>query len=161
MLEVGQKAPGFCLDSSDGTAVCLSDLAGRTAVLYFYPKDDTPGCTTEACAFRDVSDEFTKRGAVIYGVSPDSVASHERFRDKFQLPFPLLSDPGKAMLSAYGAWQEKSMYGRKYMGVARTTYIIGSDGTIVALFPNVKPADHTKELLGWLDEYQSNAERTI
>ena len=129
-LKVGQKAPKFTLRNQDGQMVSLSDFRGKKVVLYFYPKDNTPGCTKESCAFRDGLDEIRENGAVVVGVSPDSVASHKNFANKYDLNFPLLSDESKSMLEAYGVWKLKSMYGRTYMGVERTTFIISPDGKI-------------------------------
>src|SRR4051794_5591698 len=137
-LEVGKPAPDVSLVSDKGETVSLSDFRGdKAVVLYFYPKDDTPGCTKEACSFRDLSAEFAEKGAVILGVSPDDTASHVKFRDKFTLPFPLLSDPGAEVAQRFGIWVEKTNYGRKYMGIERTTVVIGKDGTIKKVFPKV------------------------
>ncbi len=143
----GQKAPAFKLDSDGGKAVSLAELKGKPVVLYFYPKDDTPGCTVEACEFRDSWKDVQKTGAVVLGVSPDDVASHRRFRDKFELPFPLLADPDHAVAEKYGVWGEKSMYGRKYLGINRTTFLIGPDGKIARVFQKVKPKGHAGEVL--------------
>jgi len=131
--------------------VKLSDLKGKKVVLYFYPKDDTPGCTTEACNFRDGIAEIKKKGAIVLGVSADSVASHKKFKDKFELPFQLLSDPEKKMIEDYGVWKEKSMYGRKYMGIERTTFVIDGQGKIAHIFPKVKVGSHYDEVLAALD----------
>jgi len=150
MPVVGDKAPDFTLETENGSKVSLSDFAGRTVVLYFYPKDDTPGCTKEACGFRDAHDLFLARGAVVLGVSPDSPASHGRFKAKYSLPFHLLADPGKGTLKAYGAWGEKMMYGKKIEGVLRSTFVIGSDGVVKALFPKVSPEGHAEEILAIL-----------
>lgn len=147
MLNVGDKAPAFNAVDDTGKKISLNDLKGKTVVLYFYPKDDTSGCTTEACDFRDNLAAFRKAGAVIIGVSPDSVASHQRFKTKHELPFTLISDESKEMLTAYGVWQEKSMYGRKYMGVVRTTVVIGPTGKITAVFNKVKVTGHAGEVL--------------
>ena len=151
VLKVGQKAPAFSLPNQDGRIVSLSDFKGKKIVLYFYPKDDTPGCTKESCAFRDGLDEITSNGAVVVGVSPDSVASHKKFANKYDLNFPLLSDESKGMLQAYGVWKEKSMYGRTYMGVERTTFIIDENGKIDDIFAKVKVDNHLEEVLGELD----------
>jgi len=151
-LKVGQKAPAFSLLNDKGDAVKLSDLKGKTVVLFFYPKDDTPGCTKEACSFRDGLREIQKRGAIVVGVSPDSVESHKKFSKKFELNFPLLSDVEKTMLQAYGVWKEKSMYGRTYMGIERTTFIIDEKGKIVAVFPKVKVDQHFDQVLQVLKE---------
>src|SRR5688572_29370698 len=127
-IKVGQKAPDFTVTDDAGGKLKLSDFKGRKIVLYFYPKDDTPGCTKEACAFRDGLGEIRKRGAVVLGVSVDSVETHKKFKKKYDLNFPLLADPDKKMAEAYGTWKEKSMYGRKYMGIERTTFIIDEQG---------------------------------
>jgi len=127
--------------------VRLQDWAGKTVVLYFYPKDDTSGCTTEACGFRDTWGDIQAAGAVVLGVSPDSATSHARFRDKYELPFPLLADPDHTLAEAYGVWGEKSMYGRKYFGIHRTTFVIGPDGTVRKVFRKVKPKGHAAEVL--------------
>lgn len=147
MLKPGDKAPSFTLETDRGERVALKDFAGKPVVLYFYPKDDTPGCTVEACEFRDAWTDVQQAGAVVLGVSPDDVASHVKFRDKFQLPFPLLADPEHTVARAYGAWGEKSMYGRKYMGILRSTFIIGGDGRITHVFPKVSPKGHAAEVL--------------
>jgi peroxiredoxin Q/BCP len=150
MLKTGDKAPAFSLPADSGETISLQDLKGKPVVLYFYPKDDTPGCTVEACEFRDSWRAVKKTGAVVLGVSPDSVASHRKFRAKFDLPFPLLADDGHAVAEAYGAWGEKSMYGRKYQGILRTTFLIGGDGKIVRVFEKVKPRGHAAEVLAAL-----------
>lgn len=147
MLKVGDKAPAFSLDADGGEHVALKDLKGRQVVLYFYPKDDTSGCTTEACEIRDQWKAIKATGAALFGVSPDSVASHDKFKAKYKLPFPLLADPDHAVAEAYGAWGEKSMYGRKYMGILRSTFIIDPGGRISAVFPKVKPKGHAREIL--------------
>ncbi|WP_342347847.1 thioredoxin-dependent thiol peroxidase [uncultured Nitrospira sp.] len=146
-LQVGDPAPAFSLPDDTGNIVNSSELRGKKVVVYFYPKDDTPGCTTEACSFRDGIQELRKSGAVVFGVSGDSVSSHRKFSDKFQLNFPLLSDESKAMIQAFGVWKEKSMYGRKYMGIERTTVVINEDGTIRNIFPKVKVNGHFSEVL--------------
>ncbi|WP_447969553.1 thioredoxin-dependent thiol peroxidase [Nitrospira sp. M1] len=151
-LKVGQKAPAFTLLDDTGKTVKLSDLKGKTVVLFFYPKDDTPGCTKEACSFRDGLRDIRKRGAIVLGVSPDSVESHKKFSKKFELNFPLLSDVDKNMLQTYGVWKEKSMYGRKYMGVERTTFIIDGKGKVAAVFPKVKVEQHFDQVLDALQE---------
>src|SRR4029079_2378785 len=133
-----------------GQKVKLSDFKGKKVVLYFYPKDDTPGCTKEACAFRDGISEIRSRGAVVLGVSTDSVASHKKFKDKFELNFPLLADTDKKIVEAYGTWKEKSMYGRKYMGIERTTFVVDEQGKISNIFPKVKVNEHYDEVLGAL-----------
>jgi len=146
-LKIGSRAPAFSLPNEKGQVVKLAELKGQTIVLFFYPKDDTPGCTKEACSFRDGLQAIRKKGAVVFGVSADSVVSHEKFSKKFHLNFPLLSDESKAMIQAYGVWKEKSMYGRKYMGIERTTVIITKDGTISHVFPKVKVDGHYEEVL--------------
>jgi len=146
MVKEGQAAPDFKLQDDQGNWVSLSDFRGEHVVLYFYPKDDTPGCTTEACAFRDQAKEFKTRGIAIVGMSADSVESHKKFKEKFHLTFPLLSDPDKKTLKAYGVWKEKSMYGKKFMGIERTTIIIDEHGNIEKVFPKVKVVGHVKEL---------------
>jgi peroxiredoxin Q/BCP len=149
-LTVGDKAPAFTLPDDKGGKLKLSDLKGKNVVLYFYPKDDTSGCTKEACSFRDNIKVFEKSGAVIIGVSKDSVASHRKFKSKYDLPFTLLSDETTEMLEKYGVWKEKSMYGRKYMGIERTTFVIDGNGKIKAVFRKVKIDGHTKEVLNAL-----------
>ncbi len=152
VLKVGEPAPSVSLVSDTGETVSLDDFKGKQAVvLYFYPKDDTPGCTKEACSFRDLSAEFAEKGAVILGVSPDDTKSHVKFRDKFSLPFPLLSDTDAQVAQQFGIWVEKNMYGRKYMGVERTTVVIGKDGTIKKVFPKVAVDGHVEEVLAALD----------
>lgn len=146
-LSVGAAAPDFELPASGGRTVRLNDLRGKTVVLYFYPKDDTSGCTKEAIEFNRLKGAFAKAGAEIVGVSPDSVASHDKFAKKHGLDFALGSDEDKAMLEAYGVWAEKSMYGRKYMGVVRTTVIVGPDGRVARIWPNVKVPGHAEEVL--------------
>lgn len=150
MLKVGDKAPDFAAVDETGKTVRLGDFKGKSVVLYFYPKDMTPGCTTEACSFRDNYSKIKKKGAVVLGVSKDSSASHVKFKDKYGLPFPLLSDEDLKVIKAYGAWGERSMYGRKFMGIIRTTVVVGPDGKIKALFPKVKVAGHTDEVLAVL-----------
>ncbi len=147
MLEAGMIAPDFALESDTAGVVRLSDFRGKTVVVYFYPRDDTPGCTKEACGFRDAFDGFLEKGAVVIGVSPDKPAAHGRFRAKYGLQFLLLADPDHAVLEAYGAWGEKSMYGRKYEGVIRSTVVIGPDGAVRKVFPKVKPEGHAEEIL--------------
>lgn len=147
MVEEGKKAPDFTLPDQDGNKVKLSDFKGKYVVLYFYPKDDTPGCTKEACNFRDSFPKFDKTDAVILGVSPDNVASHKKFSEKYKLPFQLLADEDKKVVEKYGVWKEKSMYGKKYMGVERTTFIIDTEGMIKKIFPKVKVDNHHKEVL--------------
>jgi peroxiredoxin Q/BCP len=152
MIEEGKKAPAVNLEDQDGKKVSLNDFEGKNIVLYFYPKDNTSGCTTEACNFRDDFPDFKKLKAVILGVSPDSVQSHKKFADKFDLPFQLLSDEKKQVLEKYGVWKEKSMYGRKYMGVERSTFVIDKTGNVKKIFRKVKVADHNKEVTEALKE---------
>ena len=147
LLSVGDKAPAFTAADQDGRTVKLSDFKGRKVVLYFYPKDDTPGCTTEACGIRDAHGDFERRGVAVLGVSTDSAASHRKFADKYDLPFTLLADTEHEVADDYGAWVEKSMYGRKYMGVARATFIIGPDGRIAHVIPKASPKTHDDEVL--------------
>ena len=151
-LKIGDKAPSFKLKNQDDKLVSLSDLKGKPVVLYFYPKDDTSGCTKEACNFRDEFPKFGKMKAEIIGVSADSVESHKRFAQKYKLPFNLLSDEKKAVLEKYGVWQEKSMYGKKYMGIVRTTFIIDAKGKISKIFPKVKVENHNQEVMQALKE---------
>jgi len=146
MLEPGEKAPAFTLEDQDGQLVKLSSFKGKPVVLYFYPKDDTPGCTKEACAFRDNYAALKKAGAVLLGVSPDSVKSHGKFAGKYSLPFPLLADPDHQVAAAYGAWAEKSMYGRKYMGIVRSTFLIDGGGKVARVWPKVKVQGHAGEV---------------
>jgi len=150
MLKEGDEAPDFELEADDGTRVRLSDLRGRTVVLYFYPRDDTPGCTKEACSFRDSWAAVKATGAALYGLSPDSVERHGKFKAKFGLPFPLLADPEKTVLTAYGAYGPKTMYGKRVEGVIRSTFVIGPDGIIRKVFPKVKPEGHAAEVLAAL-----------
>ena len=150
MLKIGKKAPDFNLLSGDGKKYSLKDFAGRKLVLYFYPRDNTSGCTKEACDFRDNLPAFKKKGAVVIGVSADSASSHQKFAKKHDLLFTLLSNEDKSMLAAYGVWKEKSMYGRKYMGVERTTILIGEKGTITEIFSKVKVPGHVEEILSKL-----------
>ena len=152
MLAVGSPAPDFSLTDDSGKTVTLSKLKGTQVVVYFYPRDDTPGCTTQACGVRDAWDAFTAAGALVLGVSPDGEASHAKFKAKFELPFTLLSDADHAVAEQYGAWGEKSMYGKKYMGVIRSTVVIAADGTVKAIFPKVQPAAHAKLVLAALKE---------
>ncbi|HKP62147.1 MAG TPA: thioredoxin-dependent thiol peroxidase [Polyangiales bacterium] len=152
MLQVGKRAPAFSLDNAEGERVSLKDFAGKTVVLYFYPRDNTPGCTLEAQDFQKALPEFKKRKAVVLGVSPDGGASHCKFRDKFGLSFPLLSDPEHAVLEKYGAWGEKTLYGKKSMGVLRSTVIIDKAGNVQKVFPKVKVNGHVDAVLAALDE---------
>jgi peroxiredoxin Q/BCP len=148
---VGQPAPSFSLPSTEGKDVSLDDFKGRQAVvLYFYPRDDTPGCTAEACAFRDLRSLFNSNGAEILGVSADTLSSHKKFRDKFHLTFPLLADTDHAVAERYGVWQQKKFMGRQHMGIVRTTFVIDKDGNIKAVFPNVKVEGHADKVLAAL-----------
>lgn len=149
-IEEGAKAPDFTLAADDGKKVKLKDLHGSPVVLYFYPKDDTPGCTKEACAFRDRKKELEKLGAKVLGVSADDVASHVKFRDKFELNFPLLADTDHAVAEAYGAWREKNMYGKKSMGIQRSTFLIDSEGKVCKVWKKVSVDGHDEEVLAAL-----------
>jgi peroxiredoxin Q/BCP len=151
-LEVGAKAPAFTLVTDQGTKAKLSDFKGSPVVLYFYPKDDTPGCTKEACAFRDASKELKKLGAVVLGVSPDSSESHAKFRDKYSLNFTLLADQDHALAEAYGAWREKNMYGKKSMGVQRSTYLIDASGKVAKVWKKASVDGHDAQVLEALRE---------
>jgi thioredoxin-dependent peroxiredoxin len=146
-LNVGDAAPPFSLPATGGRTISLDSLAGKQVVLYFYPKDDTSGCTLEAQAFNALRNRFEEAGAVVIGVSPDGVKSHEKFQAKYDLGFPLIADEEKSMLEAYGVWVEKSMYGRKYMGVERTTVLIDANGRIARIWPKVKVPGHAEEVL--------------
>ncbi len=150
MVEEGQPAPDFELESDAGETVKLSSFRGRPVVLYFYPKDDTSGCTTQACGIRDAYGEFERAGAVVLGVSPDRPDSHVKFKAKFGLPFTLLADPDHVVAELYGAWGEKTRYGRTYMGIIRSTFVIDAEGTVVRAMPNVKPATHADDVLAIL-----------
>ena len=150
MLEVGTKAPEFTLPDKDGNPVSLTDFAGKKVVLYFYPKDNTPGCTRQACAFAGAYEEFKKINVVVIGVSKDSVASHQKFAEKHGLPFILLSDPELTAIQAYGVWQEKKLYGKVSMGVARSTFVINENGMIEKAMPKVKPDTNAAEILEYL-----------
>ena len=150
---VGTKAPAFRLPASTGQTVDLKDFAGKPVVVFFYPKADTPGCTKEACGFRDAIAGYQTAGVPVVGVSPDPVTDVTKFAEKFELNFPLLADADHAVCDAYGVWQEKSMYGRKYMGAARVTFVIGKDGKVAHVFEKVKPDGHDKEVMGWLKEH--------
>lgn len=150
MLEVGMKAPDFTLSDKNGVSVSLSDFLGKKVVLYFYPKDNTPGCTRQACAFAGAYNEFQARGVEVIGISKDSVASHIKFAEKYGLPFVLLSDPELAAIKAYGVWQEKKLYGKVSMGVIRTTFIIDEEGKIERIMPKVKPDTNAAEILEWI-----------
>ena len=150
MVDEGSPAPDFELRSDSGETVRLSSLRGKTVVLYFYPKDHTSGCTTQACGIRDAWSDFERAGAVVLGVSPDDVASHESFRADYELPFTLLADPDHAAAEAYGVWGEKSRYGRTYMGINRSTFVIGPDGIVQKVMRDVKPATHADDVLAAL-----------
>jgi peroxiredoxin Q/BCP len=152
MLKEGDKAPDFKATDDAGNTVSLKDFRGKNVVLYFYPKDDTTGCTKEACDFRDNLARVKRKDAVVLGVSPDSEKKHAKFKSKYDLTFPLIADEDKTILNDYGVWQEKSMYGRKYMGVVRTTFIIDGKGKIAKIFPKVKVAGHVDEVLEALSE---------
>ena len=149
-LKEGDLAPGFTAATNGGGRVSLSDLKGKHVVLYFYPRDNTPGCTKEACAFRDEFGALTRKGAVVLGVSTDSAASHDKFAGKYRLPFTLVSDENKEIAMAYGVWGEKTFLGRKYQGMHRVTFLIGPDGKIKKIWPTVKPAEHAEEVLAAL-----------
>jgi peroxiredoxin Q/BCP len=147
VIEEGKPAPDFELTSDGGEKVKLSDLRGKAVVLYFYPKDDTPGCTVEACEFRDAYDVFRDRGAVVLGVSPDDVGSHDKFKSKYQLPFTLLADPDHRVAEDYGVWGERSMYGKKYMGINRSTFVIDREGKVARAMLGIKPTGHAADVL--------------
>ncbi|HUI66575.1 MAG TPA: thioredoxin-dependent thiol peroxidase [Bacteroidota bacterium] len=148
--KVGDRAPEFALPSGDGGTIALKALRGKTVILYFYPKDDTSGCTKEACAFRDSVKVFERKGAVVIGVSADSAASHRKFAEKYQLPFPLASDEQREVIKKYGVWKQKSMYGKKYMGIERTTFVIDPKGMITQVFPKVKVDGHVDAIIDLL-----------
>lgn len=152
MLEIGTKAPDFTLPDQDGREVSLSDFLGKKVILYFYPRDNTPGCTKQACAFAQANEELEQLGAAVIGISKDSAASHRKFADKYELPFLLLSDPELKVIQQYGVWQEKKLYGKVSMGVVRTTYVIDAQGCIEKVMPKVKPDTNADELLAWLDQ---------
>ena len=151
MLEIGMKAPDFTLQDKDGNQVALSDFAGKKVGLYFYPRDNTPGCTRQACAFAQNYDGFKERGVEVIGISKDSVASHAKFADKHELPFILLSDPELVAIQGYDVWKEKKLYGKVSMGVVRTTYVIDENGVIEKVMPKVKPDTNAAEILAYLD----------
>jgi peroxiredoxin Q/BCP len=151
-IEEGERAPDFSLRADDGRAIKLSALRGRPVVVYFYPKDDTPGCTREACAFRDRQSEITRLGATVLGISPDDLDSHGKFRDKFELNFPLLADPEHKVAEKYGAWREKNMYGKKVMGIQRSTFVIDAEGCVARVWRNVKVDGHDEQVLSALRE---------
>lgn len=147
MLAEGTKAPEFTLTDENGSEVSLSQFRGKKAVVYFYPKDDTPGCTKEACGFRDNYDAILEKGAVVIGISADSEASHGKFKSKYGLPFYLLSDPDKKAIQAFGAWGEKTRQGKTYEGIMRSTFVIDEEGTVIKAFPEVKPSEHAEEVM--------------
>src|SRR5215475_396797 len=150
LVEEGKPAPDFSLASDAGEAVTLSSLRGRPVVLYFYPKDDTPGCTTQACGIRDVYPDFRDRGAVVLGVSPDDEASHVKFKEKYSLPFALLADPEHKVAEKYGVWKERNLYGKKSMGIERSTFVIDADGNVSKVMRRVKPDTHAADVLAAL-----------
>ena len=150
-VEEGKAAPDFELAPDTGEKVKLSDLRGKQVVLYFYPKDDTPGCTTQACGIRDAYQEFRDRGALVFGISADDEASHQKFKAKYELPFTLLADTDREAIEAYDVWKEKSMYGKKYMGIERSTFVVDRDGNLAKELRKVKPAEHADQVLKVLD----------
>ena len=150
MVSEGKPAPEFTLEDDAGETVSLSDFRGKPVVLYFYPKDDTPGCTAQACGIRDAYGEFEQAGAVVLGVSPDRVSKHVKFKEKYDLPFTLLADPEHEVAERYGVWGEKKYMGRSYMGVSRTTFVIAPDGTVAEVIENVKPDSHADDVLASL-----------
>ena len=150
MLKEGDKAPAFTLNDEAGNTVSLKDFAGKKVVVYFYPKDDTPGCTREACSFRDSYDAILEKGAVVVGISPDDEKSHEEFKTKYDLPFYLLADPEKKTIRAFGAWGEKKRDGKSYEGVIRSTFVVDENGTIIKAWPEVNPSEHAQEVLAVL-----------
>ncbi|MBI2885010.1 MAG: thioredoxin-dependent thiol peroxidase [Candidatus Omnitrophica bacterium] len=158
-LSIGQPTPDLPLQDDQGRTVRLADFRGKTVVLYFYPKDDTPGCTKEACGFRDRLDRVARAGAVVLGVSADSVASHQRFKAKYGLTFPLLSDPEKRLAEAYGVWKRKSLYGRTFLGIERTTVIIDATGRVAKIFPRVKVEGHVDQVLDAIESLRAANER--
>ena len=153
-IEAGKKAPAFTLTADDGAKVRLSELKGSPVVLYFYPKDDTPGCTRQACAFRDQQKQLKKQGVVVLGVSPDTVESHVKFREKYDLNFPLLADADHKVAEKYGAWREKNMYGKKSMGIQRSTFLIDADGKVAKLWKRVKVDGHDEQVIKALAELE-------
>jgi thioredoxin-dependent peroxiredoxin len=158
-LKTGQNAPDFTLEADDGKQVKLSSQRGSPVALYFYPKDDTPGCTKEACSFRDRKGELAELGAVVLGISPDTAESHKKFRKKFSLNFPLLADPDLHVCEMYGAWGEKNLYGKKSLGIRRSTYLIDAEGVIRKVWTNVKPEGHDEQVLAAIKEMQQEASR--
>jgi thioredoxin-dependent peroxiredoxin len=156
-ININDKAPEFTLQDETGKEICLKSLRGKVVVLYFYPRADTPGCTVEACEFRDTYNQMQKTGAVLLGISPDTPSAQKKFQDKFKLPFSLLADADKKVAIAFGVLKEKNMYGKKVMGVVRTTFVIGPDGKIQHIFPKVKPEGHALEVLAYLKESAKGA----
>ena len=156
-MDINDKAPDFTLQDENGKETSLKDFRGKTVVLYFYPRADTPGCTVEACSFRDSFKQMQKAGVVLLGVSPDTPKAQKKFQEKFKLPFPLLADADKKVANAFGVLQEKNMYGKKVMGVVRATFVIGPDGKIQHIFPRVKPEGHADEVLAYLKESKKGA----
>jgi peroxiredoxin Q/BCP len=150
LVEEGERAPDFTLASDSGEEVTLSSFRGKPVILYFYPKDDTPGCTTQACGIRDVYAEFRERGAVVLGVSPDDEASHVKFKEKYSLPFTLLADPEHEVAEQYGVWKERNLYGKKSMGILRSTFVIDADGNVAKTMRRVKPDTHAADVLAAL-----------
>jgi peroxiredoxin Q/BCP len=157
LMNINDKAPDFTLQDENGKEVSLKGLKGKTVVLYFYPRADTPGCTVEACSFRDTYKQMQKSGAVLLGISPDTPKAQKKFQDKFNLPFSLLADADKKVADDFGVLQEKNMYGKKVMGIVRTTFVIGPDGKIQHIFPRVKPEGHAEEVLAYLKETKKGA----
>ena len=155
MLDEGTQAPNFTLPDATGSPVSLSDLRGQPVVVYFYPRDDTPGCTTQACGIRDQWEEFERAGAQVLGISPDDVASHAKFRTKYDLPHTLLADPDGEVLRAWGAWGTKKMYGREYEGAIRSTVLVDAEGTVARVWPKVRPKDHADDVLAAVRELPS------
>ncbi len=151
MVQERDKIADFTLENGEGKEISLSSFAGKPKVVYFYPKDNTPGCTTEACGFRDNYAAITSKGAVVIGISADSVKSHSNFAEKYELPFYLLSDPEKKVIQQFGAWGEKKMYGKSYMGIIRSTFILDGDNTVIKVYPKVKVAGHVDEIMSFLD----------
>lgn len=150
MIDEGEQAPDFTLPDADGEPVTLSELRGQPVVIYFYPRDDTSGCTTQACGIRDAWAEFEEADAVVLGISPDGVDSHARFREKYDLPHTLLADPERRVIDAYGAWGTRRMYGKEYEGVIRSTFLVDRDGIVAARWPKVRPKEHAQQVLGAL-----------
>ena len=153
MVEVGQPAPDFTLSANNGQTISLHQYRGKNVVLYFYPKDMTPGCTTEACDFRDYHPKFSQLNTVVLGISPDTVATHDKFAAKYELPFPLLADPDHEVAEAYGVWVLKNMYGKEYMGIERSTFLIDKEGNIAQVWRKVKVAGHVQEVLQYIEEH--------